>query len=153
MTNTLRKPLTIVGSLAVIAGLIVALFFIYIAYAFPVVRPTGTHPAVPGEYADCTSCHEKFTAHSTQDWRESKHGVTLVKCVTCHGEPDGKGSIPFTATPDPVLICARCHDPAIARMVTKYGEKAQCASCHPYHQNPMHGKAYEMRAPATQTAL
>lgn len=153
MIRVSRKHLAVAGCLIVLAGAGVASFFLYLAYAFPAVRAQGTHPAVPGEYADCVTCHAKVTAQVTQDWLESKHGVTLVKCVVCHGEPDGKGSIPFAANPDPLLICSRCHDPALQLMVMKYGEKADCSACHPYHQNPMHGNAYEIRRPTTRTSF
>lgn len=154
MSHSSGKSIAMVlGGLVVLGGLIVLALFLYISHAFPAVRPQGTHLAVPGKYADCVTCHAKVSAQVAQDWNESKHGVTLVKCVVCHGEPDGKGSIPFTATPDPRLICSRCHDPALSLMVAKYGEKANCSTCHPYHQNPMHGKAYEIRRPTTQTTL
>lgn len=153
MIRISRKHLIAAACLVVLAGTAFVSFFMYLAYAFPEVRPQGTHLAVPGEYADCVTCHAKVTAQVTQDWNNSKHGITLVKCVVCHGEPDGQGSIPFTAKPDPILICSRCHDPALQRMVLKYGEKADCNSCHPYHQNPMHGNAYEIRRPTTQTSF
>ena len=153
MISVRRKHLFIVAGVVVFVGAAIGSFFLYLACAFPAVRAEGTHLAVPGEFADCVTCHAKVTAQVTQDWRDSKHGVTLVKCVVCHGEPDGKGSIPFTAKPDPILICSRCHDPALQRMFAKYGQNADCNSCHPYHQNAMHGDAYEIRRPATQTSF
>lgn len=137
----------------VIAASCLGLFFVYIGYEFPKVHATGTHPAIPDEYTDCVTCHAKVTAQVTQDWHESKHGVTLVKCVVCHGDPTGEGSIAFTPTPDTADICARCHDPSMQRMAEKYGEGLDCNSCHPYHQNPAHGSAYETRESTTKTAL
>lgn len=128
-------------------------FFFYINQAFPEVRCEGAkHLDRPENFADCVTCHVKTTAKVTQDWQESKHGVMLVKCVVCHGEPDGKGSVPFAVKPDPIRICAQCHDPAIKRMVSKYGGSIvdgalQCNNCHPNHQNPMHGDAYENKIP------
>ena len=129
-------------------------FFLYLDVAFPEVRCEGAkHLDRPEEFSDCVTCHEKTTAKVAQDWKDSKHGVMLVKCVVCHGEPDGKGSIPFEVNPDPQRICAQCHDPAMKRMVEKYGDSPDCNSCHPHHQNPMHGDAYENKIPATKTTF
>jgi hypothetical protein len=128
-------------------------FFLYLDKAFPRVRCEGAHLSVPEQYADCVSCHVKSTARATQDWQESKHGVMLVKCVVCHGEPDGKGSIPFSAKPDPVAICARCHDPAMQRMAAKFGGNADCGTCHPRHQNPLHGDAYQSKISSGKTSF
>ncbi len=131
----------------------VAAFFLYLDLAFPETRCEGAHMDVPGQYADCVTCHAKVTAEITQDWQESKHGIMLVKCVVCHGDPDGKGSIPFEAAPDPILICSRCHDPAMQRMLAKYGGELDCNSCHAHHQNPVHSNAYETRTPTEQTTF
>ncbi|MDL2316199.1 hypothetical protein LJC59_03870 [Desulfovibrio sp. OttesenSCG-928-A18] len=129
-------------------------FFLYINAAFPQDRCEGAkHLDRPEEFADCVTCHTKASPKVTQDWQESKHGVMLVKCVVCHGEPDGKGSVPFERAPDPIRICAQCHDPAIKRMVAKYGSNLDCNSCHPNHQNPMHGDAYENKIPTTKISL
>ncbi len=144
---TARKSLLFV-SLAAIVG--IAGFFLYINTAFPEVRCEAVkHLDAPEKYADCYSCHVKTTAKESQDWKDSKHGVMLVKCVVCHGQPDGKGAIPFAAKPDPMVTCVRCHDPAIKRMVAKYGDpRPNCNTCHPNHQNPMHADAYENRTPS-----
>ncbi|MDR2745597.1 MAG: hypothetical protein LBB66_10465 [Desulfovibrio sp.] len=128
-------------------------FFLYLDWAFPKVRCEGAHLSVPEEYADCVSCHAKSTARATQDWKESKHGVMLVKCVVCHGEPDGKGSIPFSANPDPAKICAGCHDPAMQRMAAKFGGNADCNICHPRHQNPLHSDAYQHKVSSGKTSF
>lgn len=145
-----KKQMLIAGAV-IVAG--IGVFFAYINIAFPKVRCEGAHLDVPGQYADCVTCHAKTTPMVSQDWRDSKHGVMLVKCVVCHGEPDGKGSIPFEVKPDPMLICARCHDPAIKKMVAKYGDNLDCNTCHPHHQNAMHGDAYENKAPTTKITL
>jgi hypothetical protein len=128
-------------------------FFLYLDRAFPTVRCEGAHLSVPEKYADCVSCHVKSTARATQDWKESKHGAMLVKCVVCHGEPDGKGSIPFSANPDPVAVCARCHDPAMQRMAAKFGGSADCNICHPRHQNPLHSDAYQLKVSSGKTSF
>lgn len=142
-----RKPMLLFLALFLTLGG----FFAYMALAFPKVRCEGAHLNAPDEYADCLECHLKTTPKVSQDWHESKHGVLLVKCVVCHGQPDGKGSIPFNPAPDPMFICARCHAPSIQRMEEKFGLKPECESCHPNHQNPMHRNAYENRAPSDKT--
>lgn len=150
MINTKKYLLIALGA----AVILVAGFFLYINLAFPDVRCEGArHLERPEDYMDCVTCHVKTTVKVTQDWQDSKHGVMLVKCVVCHGEPDGKGSIPFEVKPDPKVICAQCHDPAMKRMVQKYGEDLACNSCHPNHQNPMHGDAYENKIPTSKTTL
>jgi len=98
---------------------------------------------IPTEDAyDCYACHKVTTPKIAQDWFESKHGVMLVKCFVCHGQPDGKGSVPWTVNPDPKAVCQKCHDPAMKRMVAKYGMNLDCNKCHPVHQNSIHHDAY-----------
>ena len=48
---------------------------------------------------DCYGCHLKVTPQVAQDWYESKHGVTLVRCQVCHGQPDGKALSRSSASP------------------------------------------------------
>jgi len=127
-------------------------FFVYLDKAFPKVRcEAAQHPAAPEALSDCFICHAKVTPALAQDWKDSKHGALLVKCVVCHGQPDGKGSIPFVAKPGAREICARCHEPAMNRMVEKFGELKDCEICHPRHQNPMHRNAYESAAASSNT--
>ncbi len=96
--------------------------------------------------ADCYECHKYVTPRVAQDWLESKHGVQLMKCFVCHGQPDNKGSIPFSIKPDPVAVCAKCHDPAMQRMKKKFGTEKGCYECHPFHQNSLHHDAYKKSA-------
>ena len=136
------------------AALCVIGFFLYISVAFPKVRcEAAKHLTAPEQNQDCVTCHTKSTGKITQDWQDSKHGVVLVKCVVCHGEPDGKGSVPFAAKPSPTRICVQCHEPSINRMTAKYGELKDCNSCHPNHQNPMHRAAYETKKPSDKTSF
>ena len=128
-------------------------YFGYMAWAFPGERcEAAKHLAAPKMEGDCYSCHAKSTPRLAQEWYESKHGITLVRCQTCHGMPDGKGAIPFTRKPG-VGVCARCHSLSIQRMEAKFGKRDDCSSCHPSHQSPMHGKAYEYRTPSGKTDL
>ncbi len=128
-------------------------YFLYMAWAFPAVRcEAAKHLDAPQMAGDCYACHVKATPRVAQEWYESKHGVTLVRCQTCHGMPDGKGSLPFTRTPG-VEVCARCHSLSISRMEAKFGKRNDCSSCHPYHQSAMHGGAYQYRQPSAKTEL
>jgi cytochrome c553 len=144
---------TLLIGIVVIAA-VVAGFFVYIDKAFPKVRcEAAKHLTAPAELEDCYTCHARVTPVLAQDWKDSKHGALLVKCVVCHGEPDGKGSIPFAASPGAKEICARCHEPAMNRMTEKFGELTDCAQCHPRHQNPMHRSAYEPANASGKTEL
>ena len=128
-------------------------YFLYMAWAFPAVRcEAAKHLDAPQMAGDCYACHVKATPRVAQEWYESKHGVTLVRCQTCHDMPDGKGSLPFTRTPG-VEVCARCHSLSISRMEAKFGKRNDCSSCHPYHQSTMHGGAYQYRQPSAKTEL
>ncbi len=103
----------------------------------------GIKHLTPTENAyDCYACHKKATPKIAQNWRDSKHGYILVKCFVCHGEPDGVGSVPWAVVPDPQIVCRKCHEPAMKRMESKFGLKKSCYSCHPFHQNSIHHKAY-----------
>lgn len=128
-------------------------YFGYMAWAFPETKCEAAKHLDAGTMAgDCYGCHVKATPAEAQHWFESKHGLTLVRCQTCHGMPDGQGSIQFTRSPD-VSTCARCHSPAIQRMEAKFGKRGECNVCHPFHQSAMHGSPYQYRQPATAAAF
>ncbi len=122
---------------------IVTSSLLYINFAFPETRCEAVkHLKAPDKLADCYECHKKATPKIAQDWFESKHGVMLVKCFVCHGQPDGKGSVPFAVNPDVKMTCRKCHGPSIENMQRKYGLDLECNSCHPFHHNSLHHKAY-----------
>jgi len=131
--------------LLALAGILVfggAVFF-YVNSAESEIKCTAAkHLESPEEAGDCYTCHLKTTPKIAQDWYESKHGVMLVKCFVCHGQPDGKGSIVYAANPDPNYICRRCHDPAVLMMEKKFGMRPECSDCHKYHSNSVHHEAY-----------
>ena len=108
------------------------------------------HLVAPDSAADCYECHKKATPKIAQNWYESKHGVVLMKCFVCHGQPDGKGSVPWAVVPSPKKVCRKCHDPAMKRMEQKFGLKSDCYSCHPFHQNSIHHDAYKKSASKKQ---
>jgi len=122
--------------------LLIVIMAIYVNVAFPRVRCPARHLDSPEALADCYECHKKATPKVAQDWYESKHGIQLVKCFMCHGQPDGKGALPYAVNPDPTVTCQRCHDPSIHRMTSKFGLEKACNECHPFHQNSIHHAAY-----------
>lgn len=139
-------------SLGLIGAFVIA-YFAYMAWAFPETKcEAAKHLAAGQMEGDCYGCHAKATPAVAQQWYESKHGITLVRCQTCHGMPDGQGAFQFTRTPGPDT-CARCHSLAIQRMEAKFGATGNCVSCHPYHQSAMHGFPYQYRQPATQVSF
>lgn len=116
---------------------------LYVQMAFPKVRCEAVkHLESPEQVSDCYECHFKATPKVAQDWFESKHGVMLVKCFVCHGQPDGKGSVPWAVNPDVDTTCRKCHDPSIKKMEAKYGLDPVCTECHPFHNNSLHHEAY-----------
>jgi hypothetical protein len=121
---------------------LILIFFSFINFAFPKVRCTAKHLDSPEAMADCYECHLKITPKVAQDWYESKHGIQLVKCFMCHGQPDGKGALPFAAKPAADITCVRCHDPSIHQMQAKFGLVKDCSDCHPFHQNSIHHATY-----------
>jgi hypothetical protein len=136
-----RKWLLIPLGLAVL----VVAYFSYLSVAFTGTRCEGAkvkHGLVTDEQGDCYACHQKTTPKVAQDWFESKHGMLLVKCYVCHGLPDGKGSVPFSATPSVEVACQRCHAPAIERMAQKFGVRNGCENCHQFHTNSLHHDTY-----------
>lgn len=154
MMGYLRKPLVYIPLLA---AALAGGYFAYVAWAFPPVRcEAAKHLDVPAnmeiQVGDCYGCHMKSTPKAAQDWYESKHGVTLVRCQTCHGQPDGKGALPFARIPGKE-VCARCHSLAIDVMEARFGKRDDCWTCHPNHQAPMHGEAYKYRQATTKTTL
>lgn len=155
--SILWKPMTVGKAclLALIALVVLAaVYFAYMDWAFPEDGSRTSNPvhltSPEGMEGDCYTCHVKATPKVAQDWYDSKHGVILVRCQICHGMPDGKGALPFTIKPD-IIVCARCHTPAMQVMEAKYGKIEDCYKCHPNHQNPMHGDVYEFREATTKT--
>lgn len=95
-------------------------FFVWFRSAFPEVRcELAKHLDGPDAVADRFACHVKATPKIAQDWYESKHGVVLVKCFVCGGQPDGKGSVPYAVNPDVNATCRKCHDPGLREMEHK----------------------------------
>ena len=121
MARLLKKPLII--ALAAVILLVIG-FFVYIQNAFTGTRCEAAKHLDADMIGDCYGCHLKVTPQVAQDWYESKHGVTLVRCQVCHGQPDGKGAVPFKRVPG-VEVCAACHGLAIDKMTALYGTRPE----------------------------
>lgn len=147
------KPVKLAIFCACAIAVFIGGYFAYMAWAFPESRcEAAKHLAAGQMEGDCYGCHAKATPAVAQQWYESKHGITLVRCQTCHGMPDGQGSLQFARIPDQ-QVCARCHSAAIQRMEVKFGQRNDCVTCHPYHQSAMHGTPYQYRQPTTQVSF
>ena len=122
-------------------------FFVSIACAALLASQASAdsiqHLKAPDDAADCYTCHQKVTPRVAQNWYESRHGVALMKCFVCHGQPDGKGSVPFAVVPDVDTVCRKCHEQAMKRMEQKFGLEPDCYYCHSFHVNSLHHEAYK----------
>ena len=149
LVNTFRKPVYGIPLLFALMAMLVSGYFGYIAWAFPEVRCEAAvrHLDAPERMGDCYGCHVVVTPRKAMEWNESKHGVNLVRCQVCHGQPDGQGAIAFTRAPG-ISACVACHSVPIDRMVERFGRRDDCSSCHPNHASPIHGEAYVYRQDA-----
>jgi len=147
MSCACLKKRPVKWALFILAILVVAAiaFFGYVNRAFPSSRCEAFKHLddKKDQSIDCYACHRKVTPKVAQNWYESKHGMDLVKCAMCHGSPDNKGAIPFSARPDPNVVCVRCHAPAMQTMQDKFGLRQDCYSCHPFHENSLHHDTYK----------
>ena len=101
MARLLKKPLII--ALAAVILLVIG-FFAYIQNAFTGTRCEAAKHLDADMIGDCYGCHLKVTPQVAQDWYESKHGVTLVRCQVwalsrSSASPAWKSARPATASP------------------------------------------------------
>lgn len=108
MARLLKKPLII--ALAAVILLVIG-FFAYIQNAFTGTRCEAAKHLDADMIGDCYGCHLKVTPQVAQDWYESKHGVTLVRCQVAtasrtaralsrsSASPAWKSARPATASP------------------------------------------------------
>lgn len=89
------------------------------------VKGRVTHRDVKGEQ-ECATCHREETPAAFKAWEDSPHGLSLVKCLVCHGST-GKD---FKARPD-ASTCRGCH----AAQVESLAKRAvkDCFACHAPH--------------------
>ncbi len=102
------------------------------------------HPVVDVDLDGCAGCHQKVTPRVAAEWRDSRHGIALVKCFVCHGSTGAD----FKARPQPAG-CRSCH-PAEWASVTHDGNTQSCFGCHPPHALHAQGKASPHAAPTAK---
>lgn len=86
------------------------------------------HPEEIGN-ADCMDCHAEVTPEIAQEWEDSVHGLTGVKCGVCHGDEFNFRKVPAVET------CRSCHAAQVENNVMK---SKSCSSCHPTHSFNVH---------------
>jgi hypothetical protein len=89
-------------------------------------RAAARHPDAGGEQ-ECAACHETGTPEAWRAWLEGRHGMSLVKCVACHGSTGAD----FTRRP-PAERCRGCHGAEVDSF-RKTGAR-DCFACHQPHQ-------------------
>ena len=87
-------------------------------------RPAA-HPEMDAsdQFTPCQTCHEDATPDLHEQWFESRHGITNVKCYQCHGTYEDLKVSPA------IDSCAACH---ADRLDHCPGDKA-CWACHKPH--------------------
>jgi hypothetical protein len=90
------------------------------------------HPEKMGT-ADCIECHVDVTPEAYQQWEQSAHGFTGVKCQVCHGDEKN-----FKKIPDQ-LTCIGCHD---HEAENNTAPKVTCITCHKAHTFLTHKPGY-----------
>lgn len=80
------------------------------------------HPAVDVGLATCSSCHAQATPQVAAQWRDGRHGLSLVECMVCHGSTGAD----FKARPG-TTACVGCHAEQVQ------SASASCFSCHKPH--------------------
>jgi hypothetical protein len=105
-----------------------ALAALALAAALPALaapKPPTAHPDVKGEQ-ECATCHRVDTPDAFKAWEDSKHGLSLVKCVVCHGST-GKD---FKAKPA-ATTCRGCHAGKAEALAGR--PVRDCFACHAPH--------------------
>lgn len=86
------------------------------------------HPEDMGNQ-DCLACHADVTPDVVEQWEQSAHGFTGVKCQVCHGD-----EVNFVKSPENAT-CEGCHAKQIDN---NQASQARCASCHISHNFTVH---------------
>lgn len=87
-----------------------------------------THPEEMGN-KDCIECHKDVAPELVQQWEQSAHGFTGVKCQVCHGDEKNFNSIPSNNT------CRGCH---ADQFENSTAADKSCSSCHTAHNFTIH---------------
>lgn len=88
-------------------------------------RGRAGHPDVRGEQ-ECATCHRTGTPDAFKAWEDSRHGLSLVKCVACHGSTGND----FRARPD-ASGCRACHAAQVEGLAGR--PVKDCFACHAPH--------------------
>jgi hypothetical protein len=85
---------------------------------------TSSHPKLSEQekLIDCADCHKNSTPKIHNEWYESTHGISNVKCYLCHGTFENMKKIPDLSN------CAVCHKGAFEHSGGK-----KCWECHKAH--------------------
>ena len=126
MARLLKKPLII--ALAAVILLVIG-FFAYIQNAFTGTRCEAAKHLDADMIGDCYGCHLKVTPQVAQDWYESKHGVTLVRCQVCHGQLATEGLHPDIVMLDPPR--KGCDEATLSAVVRMAPRRVVYVSCNP----------------------
>lgn len=110
------------------------------AFALPLAAEAA-HPKVAGAET-CEGCHSDSTPRVFREWKESRHGIDLVKCLVCHGSTGAD----FKARPA-MDRCTGCHADQVASMRSPAMKGKTCFSCHSPHALDPH-----VTSPAMSTA-
>lgn len=93
--------------------------------ALPAVAIAAEKAHEKTEGQECAACHEA----EEKAWLGGKHGLMVVKCVVCHGDPE----VNFAPQP-PLGRCLGCHGDQIQDVEKKLApERRTCFLCHDNH--------------------
>jgi len=94
-------------------------------------RAPAVHPAITNAQ-QCADCH----GVEFEQWKTSKHGQGLVKCLVCHGAVDSN----FIPKPG-AGRCLACHGEMVRNLNTAAPTKGKtCFSCHSPHSLDPHAR-------------
>lgn len=94
------------------------------------------HPEDMGT-TDCLACHIDVTPEIVEQWEQSAHGFTGVKCQVCHGDEVNFARIPSDET------CRGCHSNEFDNKNVK--KDVTCSTCHISHNFNIHNvKQYKI---------
>jgi hypothetical protein len=120
-------PLRPASALRLVTALLLLAALPALARAAPRGRPHRDVSAAQEQ--DCATCHRTATPAVTTAWEASPHGVSLVKCLVCHGST-GRD---FRARPASDG-CRACHASQVETLAHRAPRAPKdCFACHSPH--------------------
>jgi hypothetical protein len=129
-------------------------FGVYGHYRAGALDDNRARPPAHAGRAACVECHSDVW----EPLQKGKHAG--VHCEACHGPLARHAEDPSAGQavkPDPKVLCARCHEPRVARPATfpqvdpaEHSGGESCTSCHKAH-DPLDQAAAAAPAPAGAT--